>query len=104
MDEKRQSCGQVNSKPDPLKQLGCHSQGSEDLEKEGWQFRFTGDPRMVRESTETYSDMGFEVMSIPIDQANIQEHCLGCEIVLKTFKMVYTRKKSSTEEDKTFQV
>jgi len=74
---------------------GCGPAQNQELIEQGWEQRFVGDERMVRESTEMYSDMGYEVKILPLDTTNVQGDCMGCLALLKKFQVVYTRQKKS---------
>ena len=61
----------------------------------GWTRRFVGDARMTEEATALYSRLGYEVMAVPLDDASVSEPCTGCEVTLRTFRVLYTRRLES---------
>lgn len=58
----------------------------------GWTRRFVGDARMAEEATALYSSLGYEVMAIPLDDANVDQPCAGCAVSLRTFRVLFTRR------------
>jgi hypothetical protein len=58
----------------------------------GWTRRFVGDARMTEEATALYSRLGYEVMTIPLDTAQVDEPCAGCAVSLRSFSVLYTRR------------
>lgn len=72
----------------------------ETLIKEGWERRFIADERMAKDSEATYMDLGYEVKRIPFDSGSMPEDCHGCEIVVKKFCVLYTRKLSKMQQYK----
>lgn len=62
------------------------------LLKDGWERRFIADERMARESEAMYLDLGYEVKRVPFDSSSMPDNCNGCEIVVKKFYVLYTRK------------
>jgi len=81
--------------PKQLDRLGCKPGADQELVSEGWELRFVGDSRMVRDATDTYSDLGYEIRLVALDLDNVDEVCGGCRGSLETFKAVYTRKKKA---------
>ena len=69
------------------------SKEDESLIKEGWERRFIADERMAGESETMYLELGYEVKRIPFDSGTMPDSCNGCEIVLKKFCVLYTKKK-----------
>jgi hypothetical protein len=64
----------------------------EALIKEGWERRFIADERMAKDSETTYLELGYEVKRVPFDSGSMSDDCQGCEIVVKKFCVLYTRK------------
>lgn len=77
---------------------GCRPQENRELESLGWQFRFVGDQRMVREAAENYREMGWEVKILPHRIDNLAEECRGCALVLGSFSVIYTRARFPIQE------
>jgi len=63
------------------------------LVREGWMRRFIADARMAAESETAYYDLGYEVLLAPFDAKKMSEKCDACEMVLKKYLVVYTRKR-----------
>jgi hypothetical protein len=61
----------------------------------GWTRRFVGDARMAEEATALYNRLGFEVMAIPLDTAEVAEPCAGCAVTMGSFRVLYTRRVQS---------
>ena len=62
----------------------------------GWERRFIGDARQVKEAVELYSQLGFEVHTEPVRAEEMGDDCDDCRIlVLLQFQTIYTRKKES---------
>jgi hypothetical protein len=60
----------------------------------GWERRFIGDARQVKEAVELYSQLGFEVHTEPVKVEEMDDDCEGCQVVvLLQFQTIYTRKK-----------
>ncbi len=80
--EARRFFSEAQLKPDPT------------LVAEGWQPRFIGDPRQVKEATELYEELGFEVRTEPVPVEQMGDECGDCQVlILLEFKTIYTRKK-----------
>ena len=63
-----------------------------DLEKEGWEKRFTTDEPRLSEAAENYRELGFEVLLEPVDTSS--EECTSCLAAFSDrYKTIYTRKK-----------
>ena len=66
------------------------------LVAEGWERRFMADSRRLKEYTELYSSMGFEVRAEPIRPEEIGPDCGDCSLVLyRLFVTIYTRRPSA---------
>ncbi len=76
-----------------MKDSAC-SKEDESLIKDGWERRFIADERMAGDSETMYRELGYEVKRIPFDSGTMPDSCNGCEIVLKKFCVLYTRKRS----------
>lgn len=62
------------------------------LVAQGWVHRFTGDARRVEEAVALYSELGFEVLTVPVQASDLKDDCEGCRVVaLLQFKTIYTR-------------
>jgi hypothetical protein len=60
----------------------------------GWERRFIGDARQVKEAVELYSHLGYEVHTEPVKVEEMDDDCEGCQVVvLLQFQTIYTRKK-----------
>ncbi len=68
---------------------------NESLLKEGWERKFIADERMARESEAMYLELGYEVKRVPFDTTTMPDNCQGCEIVVKKFCVLYTRKQTA---------
>jgi len=65
----------------------------EELEKEGWEKRFTIDQPRLSEAVDQYKELGFEVLLESVDPST--EECTSCiAIDPKRYKTIYTRKKN----------
>jgi hypothetical protein len=65
----------------------------EELEKEGWEKRFTIDEPRLSEAVDQYKELGFEVLLESVDPST--EECTSCiAIDPKRYKTIYTRKKN----------
>jgi len=66
----------------------------EDLQKEGWEKRFTTDEPRLSEVVEQYKELGFEVLLEPMDTSS--EECTTCITAFSNrYKTIYTRRKGS---------
>lgn len=74
-------------------ELGCTPEEDAELLADGWQQRFVADERMGRDAVETYGTLGYEVRLVPLNTAHLGEQCGGCEMVLKKYSVVYTRRR-----------
>ena len=64
------------------------------LVAEGWMPRFIGDARQVKEATDLYTELGFEVRTEPVSVDDMGDDCSDCQVlILLAFKTVYTRKR-----------
>jgi hypothetical protein len=65
----------------------------EELQKQGWEKRFTMDEPRLSEMAEQYKELGFEVLLEPVDPSS--EECTICiTAALDRYKTIYTRRKS----------
>ena len=63
-----------------------------ELEKDGWEKRFTIDEPRLLEMVDLYRELGFEVHIEPVD--NSSEDCINCiSVNPNRYKTIYTRKK-----------
>jgi hypothetical protein len=70
----------------------------EELQKQGWEKRFTIDEPRLSEMVEQYKELGFEVLLEPVDTSS--EECTGCltdPAFSDRYKTIYTRQKSYRE-------
>jgi hypothetical protein len=66
----------------------------QELNKEGWQKRFTIDEPRLSEMVEQYKELGFEVLLEPVDTSS--EECTTCITDShERYKTIYTRPKSN---------
>ncbi len=64
-----------------------------ELEKEGWEKRFTPDEPRLSEMVGEYKELGFDVLLEPVD--NSSEECTGCltdPAFSDRYKTIYTRR------------
>jgi hypothetical protein len=65
----------------------------EELQKEGWEKRFTMDEPRLSEMAEQYKELGFEVLLEPVDLSS--EECITCMTASPgRYRTIYTRRKS----------
>jgi len=65
----------------------------EELQKQGWEKRFTSDEPRLSEMVEQYKELGFEVLLEPMDTSS--EECTTCiRAFSDRYKTIYTRLKS----------
>jgi hypothetical protein len=65
----------------------------EELQKEGWEKRFTTDEPRLSEAVEQYKELGFEILVEPVDTSS--EECTTCITAFSDrYKTIYTREKS----------
>lgn len=62
------------------------------LAVDGWARRFIGGPPRLREMIELYEDLGQEVHTEPLHDADLEDDCAGCAVALSFFRIVYTRR------------
>ena len=70
----------------------------EELEREGWEKRFTIDEPRLSEMLEQYKELGFDVLLEPVDISS--EECTAClknPAFSQRYKIIYTRKKEKTD-------
>ncbi len=68
----------------------------EELQKQGWEKRFTMDEPRLSEMVEQYKELGFEVLLEPVDTSS--EECTTCITAFSDrYKTIYTRQKSYRE-------
>lgn len=64
----------------------------EELQKEGWEKRFTMDEPRLSEMAQQYRELGFEVLLEPVDPSS--EECTVCITAnLDRYRTLYTRRK-----------
>jgi hypothetical protein len=66
-----------------------------ELEKQGWEKRFTIDEPRLSEMVEQYEELGFEVLLEPVDTSS--EECTTCitnPAFSNRYKTIYTRRKN----------
>ncbi len=79
--EARRFFSDMQIKPDPA------------LVSQGWEPRFVGDARQVKEATGLYTELGYEVRAEPVPAEQLGDECSDCKIlILLQFKTIYTRK------------
>jgi len=71
----------------------------QELNKEGWEKRFTVDEPRLSEMAEQYRELGFEVLLEPVDTSS--EECTTCITAFHDrYKTIYTRQKGNSEPPK----
>lgn len=71
----------------------CKMIREEELQKQGWEKRFTIDEPRLSEMVEQYKELGFEVLLEPVDTSS--EECTTCITAFSDrYKTIYTRQKS----------
>ncbi len=60
---------------------------------EGWERRFTADPRGTKEAIQLYTEMGYEVHTEPVKPTELSDDCQGCALATRFFMTIYTRKR-----------
>ena len=69
----------------------------EELKSQGWERRFVYDEPRLSEAVETYRELGFEVLLLPV--APTDEECTECMLQEPDrFRVIYTRKERSNQE------
>ena len=64
-----------------------------ELVAQGWERRFMADPIRAKESAELYRSLGFEVLSRPVQPAELSAECSDCKLVVcSAYVTIYTRK------------
>jgi hypothetical protein len=64
-----------------------------ELQKQGWEKRFTIDEPRLSEMVEQYKELGFEVLLEPVDSS--AEECTSCITAFPDlYKTIYTRKRA----------
>ena len=72
-----------------------HPRGSDaPSSDEGWERRFTADAARVREATELYRKLGYEVRTEAVRSTDFRDECGGCHAAALQFQTIYTRKKA----------
>jgi len=65
----------------------------EELQKQGWEKRFTTDEPRLSEMAEQYQELGFEVLLEPVDPSS--EECTVCITASSDrYRTIYTRRRS----------
>jgi hypothetical protein len=65
----------------------------EELQKQGWEKRFTTDEPRLSEMVEQYKELGFEVLLEPVDTTS--EECTTCITAFsERYRTIYTLRKS----------
>lgn len=79
--EAKRRAVQANFQPDP------------DLIAAGWEHRFTGDDRRVQEAAQLYSELGYEVLTVPVQSSDVRDECEGCRLIAALhFQTIYIRR------------
>jgi hypothetical protein len=60
-----------------------------------WQRRFTADPQRIKEATDLYQKLGYEVRTEAVHPTDFHDECGACHDVTLNFQTIYTRKKCS---------
>lgn len=65
------------------------------LVAEGWERRFMADGKRLKEYTELYTSLGFDVFTEAVRPEEIGPECTDCRLIMcRQFLTLYTRKKS----------
>ncbi|MDP7644794.1 MAG: hypothetical protein QGG60_08855 [Anaerolineales bacterium] len=73
-----------------------------ELIRQGWERRFVGDARQVREAVELYEGLGYETRAEPVSAEELGDDCEECFLIVALkFKTVYTRKGNAETKGKT---
>ncbi len=65
------------------------------LVAEGWERRFMADPVRLKEATQLYTEMGFEVRAETIQPDELSEVCGSCRAATcHAYVTIYTRKRT----------
>jgi hypothetical protein len=65
----------------------------EELQKQGWEKRFSMDEPRLSEMAEQYQELGFEVLLEPVDTSS--EECTACITAAPDrYRTIYTRRKT----------
>ncbi len=63
-----------------------------ELNKQGWEKRFTSDEPRLSEMVEQYKELGFEVLLEPVDRSSEEcAACLSAPVLSDRCKTIYTR-------------
>lgn len=65
-----------------------------ELGRDGWARRFIGSPPRLAEMIDLYRELGQEVHTEPLEDADLEHDCAGCTVALSLFRIVYTRSAS----------
>jgi hypothetical protein len=66
-----------------------------ELVAQGWERRFMADARRVKEAIDLYTEMGYEIHTVPLQPVELADDCEGCRLVVAfQFQNIYTRKKT----------
>lgn len=58
---------------------------------EGWESRFVAGGPRLREFTELYKQLGYEVLVEPVGEAELPDACRGCQAAATQFMTIYTQ-------------
>ena len=64
------------------------------LAREGWVRRFVAGPPRLREMTETYERLGYEVRLERPSDDELAAACRGCALPMELYRILYTRRRS----------
>ncbi len=73
--------------------MGCALPANEALTAEGWVFRCNADSNRLREMTDTFEEMGYEVRLEPLNLEGLSETCGGCVGTLRGLSAIYIRRR-----------
>jgi hypothetical protein len=66
----------------------------------GWERRFMADGLRLREYTELYESMGYEVRAEQVKPEEISDQCSDCRLLIcRQFLTLYTRRRASGSAD-----
>lgn len=75
--------------------LGVVCASNPRLEADGWTRRFFAEPDRVKEATELYAELGYEVRAETLDPDSFDDRCGECpSVVCRTYVLIYTRKRT----------
>lgn len=71
--------------------LGCRLSVDVGLKEQGWEWRCNANGSQLRQITDSYLELGFEVRTKPLDLRALSENCAGCKEVLGDSVAVFVK-------------